>query len=77
MKRITAAAAVSFGIAIATSTASLAATQSIKGLRCEHFSESIYLPASQIKPSVLRKLRKGKTFWFTYPGFGRIKCTPN
>jgi hypothetical protein len=46
----------------------------ITGVYCAQGPDNAYFPASSIKPSVRKQLRKGQKVRFNYPGYGPISC---
>jgi hypothetical protein len=46
----------------------------VRGALCYHFSQSVFVPISQFKPSTARGMRVGQTIRFNYPDIGEIRC---
>jgi hypothetical protein len=48
--------------------------QAAKGLRCDHFSNSLYIGLSTFTAAERRSLRRGQVFWVNVPDLGRVRC---
>jgi hypothetical protein len=68
------AASVSLAAPVEAAKKSKTKSGPISGVYCKSGGNDIYIPASGIKPSVRKQLRKGQKFSFTHGEVGSISC---